>query len=125
MQYLVSSFASSSGPDLAKVAMAYRSLVEIEESRSSRNQTLPIYNELHDRISATGAKGWPNDELEWFAATAWNNGVYYFRLQNLSFAEKWLSRSRALLTFCPTLSNNYKDKCENLYNTCLQKLLGT
>eukprot|EP01090_Pellita_catalonica_P010272 TRINITY_DN2172_c0_g1_i1.p1 TRINITY_DN2172_c0_g1~~TRINITY_DN2172_c0_g1_i1.p1 ORF type:complete len:314 (-),score=36.54 TRINITY_DN2172_c0_g1_i1:218-1159(-) len=58
-------------------------------------------------------------EITWMMATSWNNGVYKFRLQRASDAEKWMTLSLKFLTFLSSKSD-YESEMMASYNKVLK-----
>ena len=44
---------------------------------------------------------YPVVEIEWLAAELWNNGIYFFRLENFQKSEAWMSLSHNLAQLLP------------------------
>ena len=65
---------------------------------------------------------WPEDEVEWFMATCWNNGVFFYRATDFAKAEGWMSLS---MGFGKYLKGKKSNKLmEKAYNEVLSKLRG-
>lgn len=97
--------------DYAQCAPAYREMITLH---ASRNESFPVYQGILHLLGGggggTGICGGvtdgikthhPQDEVAWLVATAWNNGTHFHRLQQYTWAERWMSKSLALAKFCP------------------------
>ena len=61
------------------------------------------------------------DELQWFAAQAWNRGVMLFNERQLEVAEGWMSMAFTFVNLSQSLST-MRDEMSECYNHLLAML---
>ncbi|CAK0899742.1 unnamed protein product [Prorocentrum cordatum] len=123
-RYLRVAVNASGGLDAPQCAVAYRELIGLH---ASRQESFVVYDGILNLLSGVGGMSgvidgavvkYPKDELEWLAATAWNNGAYFYRLQQYRWAERWMSKSMALLKFIP--GSFPEDDMVKSYTDCVE-----
>ena len=60
---------------------------------------------------------YPAEEIEWLAAEAWNNGIYYHRLRCAEKGEGWMSLAHTLAALLPTCET--RSEIETQFDTAL------
>jgi len=104
--------------DFSQCAAAYREMIVLH---ASRNESFAVYEGILHLLSGDGSGGgvaaaaavgeagggccappsYPQEEIAWLVATAWNNGAHFYRLQQYRWGERWMGKSLALARFCP------------------------
>jgi len=113
--------------DFSQCAAAYREMIVLH---SSRNESFSVYEGILHLLSGDGSGGgaaaagacgappsYPQEEIAWLVATAWNNGAHFYRLQQYRWCERWMGKSLALAKFCP-LGSFPEEKMLTSYAEC-------
>lgn len=120
--------------DFSQCAAAYREMIVLH---ASRNESFSVYEGILHLLSGDGGGGgvsavaaaaevvggcsapssYPQEEIAWLVATAWNNGAHFYRLQQYRWGERWMGKSLALARFCPPGSFP-EDQMSGSYNEC-------
>lgn len=79
-----------------KMSRVYRKLIN---STRTREESLPFFEEISKILKGLPQQLFPQADLQWFIATAWNNGVYFLRLIDYPKAERWMGLSLNLSKF--------------------------
>jgi hypothetical protein len=65
----------------------------------------------------------PTIEIKWLTTTAYNYGVYYWRLNRFVTAEKWMSLSISLMNYLvPQEKSSFESEIMSSYSAVLKKL---
>ena len=113
-----------------KVSRVLRKLIEAQsragKAGKRRDETFCHYETALRVLSAASAASsesvWPEVEVEWFMATSWNNGIFFYRATDFAKAEAWMSLS---IGFSKHLKNKVSNPVmEKAYNEVLLKLRG-
>lgn len=101
-RYLHLMAADGSRSNAAEFTTALRELVELQ---SSRNESFHLFESALHLLQRGGdelsTKDELKEELPWVVATAWNNGVYFHRLEQHRWSNRWLDCGLKLAAHCP------------------------
>jgi len=129
-RYLRAFIGVRGGVDYWQCAAAYREMIGLH---ASRNESFAVYDGILHLLSGGGSGGpsdkdgvagsaqlYPPEEVAWLVATAWNNGVHFYRLQQYTWSERWMGKSLALSKFCSADAFPHETMMES-YAECLKR----
>jgi hypothetical protein len=79
-----------------ELVFAARRRLATRLAEQDRNAALAVFRDAAAARDVLPASTVPEAELRWFAAVAWNHGVYYARARRFHDAEQWMSVAMSL-----------------------------
>lgn len=102
----------------------FRQLITLNGGRES---AWPLYEQAYKLIEKLGERetessAFPQIELRWLLAKAWNNGTHKYRLSKHDEAEKWMSLAFKFLQHCPAAKAESEQQMVAAYSHLLEKI---
>jgi len=98
-------------------AQTFRRLISLTKETE---HSFPYFEEIFKIIQGLENNSFPIIELQWFLISAWNNGVYFYRMMNFKDAEKWMGIAINLLRRYPK-KEDYESEMMSSYAEILSK----
>jgi len=80
--------------DYTKCSRIFRELIILSKTTDAK---FSYFEEIRRILQGLEPGLWPTVELQWLLTTAWNTGVYFYRMLNYTQAEKWMAQSLLIL----------------------------